>query len=147
MIQNVLESRPSIAKFWMLGSHDEKPVGEQIVISTDAHRVKNLMGVTDLPVVVELLKRSVMLVTNDSGPMHLAAALGIPTVSFFGPTDPQKTGPFGDSHKIFQTQVECSPCFHRKCPLNEQLCFFDSINSREVAEYIVDYIADNRSRS
>jgi ADP-heptose:LPS heptosyltransferase len=63
-----------------------------------------------------------LLVTNDSGPMHLAAALGVPTVALFGPTDPRRTAPAGDGHEVLWRDLWCSPCFRRRCPLVHHGC-------------------------
>ncbi len=61
-------------------------------------------------------------VTNDSGPMHLAAALGVPTVALFGPTDPGRTAPAGRHHQVLTRNLWCSPCFFRRCPLLHHGC-------------------------
>jgi heptosyltransferase II len=64
------------------------------------------------------LRRCRLLLTNDTGTMHLAAFLGVPTVSIFGSTEPQLTRPIGEGHVVIRHHVECSPCFLRKCPLD-----------------------------
>lgn len=122
---------------WLLGTGDERPMGEEIVRAVGSNRISNWIGATELPVMFELLKRSRILITNDSGPMHIAAALQVATVSFFGPTDPEKTGPYGTNHKIFRTQVSCAPCFHKTCPLERQLCIDDVITPAAVSAYVV----------
>ncbi len=58
-----------------------------------------------------------LFVSNDSGPMHLAAALGVPCLALFGPTDPRRTAPAGDGHQVLSRHLWCSPCFRRRCPL------------------------------
>lgn len=63
-----------------------------------------------------------LLVTNDSGPMHLAAALGVPCVALFGPTDRRRTAPAGDGHVVLDRELWCSPCFRRRCPLLHHGC-------------------------
>ena len=63
-----------------------------------------------------------LLVTNDSGPMHLAAAVGVPCVALFGPTDPRRTAPAGNLHRVLYTDRWCSPCFRRRCPLLRHRC-------------------------
>ena len=126
--------------FWILGTNEDRQVGDSIVTSTDSTKVKNLMGQTDLPILVGLLKKSHLLLANDSGPMHIAAALEVPTVTLFGPTDPAKTGPFGKKHKVFQSRASCSPCFERKCPLKDQICFFDNFNSISIRDYIISQL-------
>ncbi|MBI5190014.1 MAG: glycosyltransferase family 9 protein [Nitrospirae bacterium] len=72
-------------------------------------------GRTTLKVLGALLSRASVLVTNDSGPMHMAAAAGTPVVAVFGPTDPGKTGPYGDRHRVLTADIECRPCFRRSC--------------------------------
>ncbi len=69
-------------------------------------------------------------ISNDSGPMHLAAALGVPTVALFGPTDPRRTAPAGDGHALLYRELWCSPCFRRRCPLLHHRC----LKTIEVAE-------------
>jgi len=54
-------------------------------------------------------------ITTDSGPMHLAAAVETPVIALFGPTDPARTGPYGAGHTIIRTELSCSPCFLKKC--------------------------------
>ncbi|HDH97314.1 MAG TPA: glycosyltransferase family 9 protein, partial [Proteobacteria bacterium] len=72
--------------------------------------VADLTGKLKLPELVELLKRSALYVGNDSSILHLAVALGVPTVSFFGPETPDLYGPLGDAHKVFYADLPCSPC-------------------------------------
>lgn len=75
----------------------------------------NLAGKTSVMELVELLRRCAVLVTGDSGPMHLAAAVGTPVVAIFGPTDPVLTGPYGQGHVILRADVPCSPCLKASC--------------------------------
>ena len=79
----------------------------------------------DLGRLAKLLARLDALVTNDSGPMHLAAAVGVPCVALFGPTDPRRTAPAGDGHRVLYTDRWCSPCFRRRCPLVRHRCLRD----------------------
>jgi heptosyltransferase-2 len=67
-----------------------------------------------------LLARARVVVANDSGPMHLAAAVGTPVVAFFGPTDPGRTSPTGAPARILDRYVFCSPCFLKKCPYGHE---------------------------
>jgi 3-deoxy-D-manno-octulosonic-acid transferase/heptosyltransferase-1 len=75
----------------------------------------NLGGRTTLRDLAYLYRRSSLLITTDSGPMHLAAAMGIPTIALFGPTDPARTGPYGKGHVVIRRELSCSPCFLKKC--------------------------------
>jgi len=75
----------------------------------------NLGGKTTLRDLAYLYQRSSLLITTDSGPMHLAAAMGTPVVALFGPTDPTRTGPFGKGHAVIRKGLFCSPCFLKRC--------------------------------
>ena len=75
----------------------------------------NLMGKTSIKELIALLRRVRLLITNDSGPMHLAAALGIPVLALFGPTDPVMTGPYAVGHVVLRSGIPCSPCLSRRC--------------------------------
>jgi heptosyltransferase-2 len=81
----------------------------------------NLAGKTSLRQLMALLKTCRLLLTNDSGPMHVAAALGTPVVVPFGSTSPELTAPgeLGDPiHHLLQSKAACSPCFRRTCPID-----------------------------
>lgn len=75
----------------------------------------DLTGKTNLRELVALLQRADLVIANDTGPMHIAAALGRPLVSIYGPTSPDRTGPFGRLDTVVQLEIECSPCFGRHC--------------------------------
>ena len=75
-------------------------------------RVLNLAGRLSLDEFVALLRRAKLCITNDSGPLHMAAALGVPTVSFFGPETPDLYGPVGEGHEVFYAGLYCSPCLN-----------------------------------
>ncbi len=79
----------------------------------------NLGGKTSLPVLAEIYKSARAVITTDSGPMHLAAAVGTPVVALFGPTDPARTGPYGKGHTVIRANLACSPCLLKKCPTRE----------------------------
>ena len=81
-------------------------------------RVMNLAGVTSLRELACLIKDCDVLVTNDSGPMHIAAAFGTPLVALFGSTDEEATGPYGQKEAVVNRHVSCSPCFKRVCPID-----------------------------
>jgi heptosyltransferase I len=93
----------------------EKESIEKIITLMKSKTV-DLSGETTLPELAYLYKKALMVITTDSGPMHLAAAVGTPVIALFGPTDPQRTGPYGEGHTIIKTDLPCSPCFLKKCP-------------------------------
>ena len=76
----------------------------------------NLGGETTLLDLAYIYKKARLVITTDSGPMHLAAAVKAPIIALFGPTDPARTGPYGSGHSIVRTEIVCSPCFLKKCP-------------------------------
>jgi lipopolysaccharide heptosyltransferase I len=75
----------------------------------------DLCGKTTLSQLVALLERAELVIANDTGPMHIAAALGRPLLAPFGPTNPQRTGPFGRLDTVLRAKVPCSPCYSRRC--------------------------------
>ncbi len=75
----------------------------------------NLCGKTTLMQLVALMERARLVITNDSGPMHIAAALGRPLVAVFGPTNPVRTGPYGRPECVVRANIDCMPCYRRQC--------------------------------
>ena len=103
---------------WILfGTEADAGVGE-VVATALGEKCVNRIGRTSLDQLIEELRECRMLLTNDTGTMHLAALLGLPTVSVFGSTEPRMTAPLGDGHVILRHHVECSPCFLRECPID-----------------------------
>lgn len=85
------------------------------IISLMKQRAVNASGETTLKELAYLFKRSQLIITTDSGPMHIAAAMGTPVIALFGPTAPWRTGPYSKSAKIVRSELYCSPCFKKKC--------------------------------
>jgi len=103
---------------WILfGTATDMAVGETIA-KTLGDSCVNRIGQTTLDQLIDGLRECRLLLTNDTGTMHLASLLGVPTVAIFGSTEPRLTGPLGDGHVIVRHQVECSPCFLRECPID-----------------------------
>ncbi len=96
----------------LTGSSEEELAHIQSLMKTSAI---NLGGKTTLRDLAYLYQLSSLLITTDSGPMHLAAAVGTPVVALFGPTDPGRTGPYGEGHQVIRKDLPCSPCFLKKC--------------------------------
>lgn len=99
-----------------VGSPSEAPIGEEILQGLPREYACNMMGKTDLAELMHLLQRARGVVANDSGVMHLAAALGRPGVAVFGSTDYTATGPIHPGWEILYAGVDCAPCFCRVCP-------------------------------
>ncbi len=104
----------SDARFAILGVAEDHPLGEIIARSAPG-RCLNLCGQTTLPEMVEWLRLCQFMVTNDTGPMHAAAALGKPLVALFGPTEPRRTGPYGYLENVLRIDLPCSPCLKSHC--------------------------------
>lgn len=96
------------------GSMEDSEAIEDI-ISNMKTRAANFAGKTGLKTLAALYEKASIVVSTDTGPMHLSAAIGTPVVALFGPTAPWRTGPFGPGHKIIRADLECSPCFKRQC--------------------------------
>lgn len=107
------------ARIALIGSEQERPILEQVAAGMRRAAV-NLGGRTDLEAVVALLERASLLLTNDTGAMHIAAALGTPVLAVFGPTDVRTTGPLGTHSRIVRERVPCSPCLLRECPIDHR---------------------------
>jgi lipopolysaccharide heptosyltransferase I len=80
-----------------------------------AQGCRNVAGQTDLFELAALYRQCAVVISNDSGPMHLAAAVGTPVVAIFGPTDPALTGPYGETKTVLQARIPCVPCFKDYC--------------------------------
>ncbi|MBI3991301.1 MAG: glycosyltransferase family 9 protein [Candidatus Omnitrophica bacterium] len=102
----------------------------------------DLTGKTNLKQLTALFEKIDLLITNDSGPMHLAAALGRPVLAIFGPTDPVRTGPYGQSQNVIRQVLTCSPCLKKKC--NHLKCMLDI--PAEVVMSAADKILERTTR-
>ena len=107
------------------------------------NEVKNLAGKTKLSELACLIAKSDLLVTTDSGPMHIACASEIPVVAIMGPTAPWRTGPFGKDYSIVRHELLCSPCFNRtECPLKHHKCM-EEISVEEVFKTCCNWLKQN----
>jgi ADP-heptose:LPS heptosyltransferase len=106
----------------LIGSVEER--ARCAAIAAAAPGILDLAGRTGLLELAAVIRRSAVCLTNDSGPMHLAAALGRPVVAIFGPTNPVWVGPYHQPHGVVRAGVPCSPCYLRRlrdCP-NSHAC-------------------------
>lgn len=106
---------------WVLGSRKEHAIGEMIVQMGNSG-VRNLCGATELVDAIDLLPLCRAAVSNDSGLMHIAAAVGTPLVAIYGSSTPAYTPPLTDRVEILYRGLDCSPCFKRNCPLGHTHC-------------------------
>ncbi len=103
---------------WILfGTSSDSEIGATIEAAVGAN-CTNRIGKTTLDQLIAELSECALLLTNDTGTMHLATIIGVPVVAVFGSTEPRLTGPLGTGHHIIRHQVECSPCFLRECPID-----------------------------
>jgi heptosyltransferase-1 len=98
----------------IVGGKGDKSIAKEILASSGGKSV-SLVGKTDLKGLIEIIRGASFMVSNDSGPMHIAAGLGIPVFAIFGPTDPIRTGPYGKGHTVIRKDISCAPCFKKKC--------------------------------
>jgi heptosyltransferase-2 len=109
----------SLAEEWgarvvVVGSDAEAPLAGEIEAAA-RRGVANMAGKTTVREMMAILSLSSFLVTNDSGPMHIGAALGVPLVAIFGPTDWRRTAPWSPLAKVVRVEIDCSPCRRRAC--------------------------------
>jgi heptosyltransferase-2 len=128
---------------WLFGSAKDREVTEKIrqaLTPEAAEHCFNLAGDTSLVEAVELLASCDTVISNDSGLMHVAAAVGCNIVAIYGSSSPEYTPPLSDNVKIINTDIECRPCFKRTCPLGHMDCLnklsaqrvFDEISTFEI---------------
>ncbi len=107
-------------RFAILGSSADAALGETLSRALPG-RCLDLTGQTTLLEMVELIRRSELMVTNDTGPMHIAAALGTPVVGVFGPTEARRTGPYGQVENAVRIPLGCAPCMKSRCRYEKPL--------------------------
>jgi len=118
---------------WLFGSGNDAPLADVIMQNTN-QRCVNLIGKTDLAQAVDLLSLASVVLTNDSGLMHIAAALDIPMFAIFGSSSPKFTPPMSDKAKLLALDLACRPCFKRTCPLQHHRCMQDIKPNQVIAE-------------
>jgi heptosyltransferase II len=121
------------ASILLFGREGERLIANEILKSLKERGV-DLTGKTGLLPLAALLERCQLLLTNDTGTMHMAAAVGTPTVALFGSTDPSTTGPCGEGHVVVRKEVSCSPCLRRICPTDHRC--MELITVEEVEERV-----------
>jgi heptosyltransferase II len=103
----------------LFGKEEERPIVHEILKHMGTKGI-DLTGKTGLLQLAALMERCTLLVTNDTGTMHVATAVGTPVVAIFGSTPPLTTGPWGDRHVVVKRDVSCSPCWKRICPTDHR---------------------------
>ncbi len=115
---------------WLFGSQNDQTACDEIKTLVGREELFSLAGSTSLQEAVALLSQANKAVANDSGLMHVAAALGVPIVALFGSTSPDYTPPLSEHAKVIKADIECSPCFKRDCPYGHYKCLEDMAPER-----------------
>ena len=123
----------------MFGTSKDAEIGERIAAAIGDHCV-NLIGHTTLDQLIDELRECRLVLTNDTGTMHLASLLGLPVVAIFGSTEPRLTGPLGNGHIVLRHHVECSPCFLRECPIDFRC--MKAISTQEAADAVISILGE-----
>jgi len=124
----------------LLGDRSRVTSAFQLVRKFSAPGLINLVGKTSLPELAAVLKSVAVAVGPDSGPSHVAAAVGTPYVSLFGPTSPRRTAPYGSENLVVQACVDCAPCYKKQCPGLDRICM-RKISVEKVKEKILEALA------
>ncbi|NTU42836.1 MAG: lipopolysaccharide heptosyltransferase I [Nitrospirales bacterium] len=114
----------------VVGGKADEARGREIEALSEG-QARSLAGKTDLAELVAIIRGCRCMVSNDSGPMHIAAGFNIPVVAIFGPTSPVRTGPYGAMHRIVTPHIPCAPCYKRSC---KDLKCMDEISVEKVFE-------------
>jgi heptosyltransferase-2 len=128
------------ASIALFGSKTERALCEQVAQLLNGHQVVNHAGQTTLAQFVELAAGCELFLTNDSGAMHIASALGVPTVAIFGATDDAATGPTGPKARVVREAVECSPCLLRECPIDHRC--MTRVSAARVVQEALELLVD-----
>lgn len=137
-----LADAPGIPIVFM-GGPGERPETHAVMARMRTKAI-DLTGQTPVGLLPGLLRRAALLLTNDSGPMHIAAAVGTPVVALFGPTDPVKTGPYGLGHVVLSHAVECRPCFRRECSRAVTLECLTGVTPEQVVRAVQQQLGRSR---
>ena len=131
--------RDGLGPVVFIGGPAERPESEGVRAMMRTTAV-DLTGQTAVGLLPTLLRQAAVLITNDSGPMHIAASVGTPVVALFGPTDPLRTGPYGHGHSILTHDVECRPCLSRQCRHSVFMACLSGIAPEQVVRAVRDRV-------
>ncbi|MEC4685600.1 MAG: glycosyltransferase family 9 protein [Nitrospirota bacterium] len=129
---DVIKALPATAV--IIGSREDVDIAGTIALNTEGRSI-NMAGKTDLKKLFSIIKGASFMLSNDSGPMHMGAAQSVPVYAVFGPTSEVLTGPYGDGHRVFRADIDCSPCFRKTC---ETMRCMREITPGQVVEAITE---------
>ncbi len=127
------------AKVLLTGSKDDIELGNMVTDKVSDKSIINLVGITTITQLGAIIQCCNLYITSDSGPMHISAALGVPTIALFGPTDPTRHGPYGKGNTVLKKDIECSPCYKRECKMKNNACM-KAIHPEDVVEAVKKYV-------
>ncbi len=128
-------SKDGLGPIVVMGSRDEQGEVAELKALTKTSMI-DVAGAIPLGCLPAFLSKAAAMITNDSGPMHVAAALGTPVVALFGPTSPIRTGPYGPNHAVLTHEVSCRPCFSRVCRHSPTLECLHEITPQDVVKAV-----------
>ena len=133
LANELISSNPS-SHIILLGSQGDQALGQEIASQAEhASQIHNWCGSTSLDEAIALIGMSKAVISNDSGLMHVAAALKVPQVAIFGSSDPSHTPPLSEKAKVIWLNLPCSPCHKRECPLGHLKCLKDILPQQVLA--------------
>ena len=141
-ILTIHEQLAGDCEFHIFGSPNEAGLAAELTALIASTNPVNRAGATTIEQLCDELAECSVVLSNDTGTMHLAAALGIPTVAIFGSTEPAWTAPLGEGHNVIRRHVECSPCFLRECP-RDYRCMHE-IDGSKVVDAVLATLAAAR---
>jgi heptosyltransferase-1 len=130
------------------GSREDRAVMDEMALPLGSS-VTRLDGRTTLKTLAAVYRTASVVISTDTGPMHLAAAVGTPVVALFGPTAPWRTGPYGEGHVVLRAGVSCSPCFSKSCKTTElePMACMTRITVEQVVEAVVRTVTKSTQRA
>lgn len=137
LVEALARRKPS-QHFAILGGAEDQALGKMLVGAAGAGRALDLTGRTSLQEMIEWVRLSQCVITNDTGPMHAAAALRKSVTAIFGPTEPRRTGPYGQQHRALQLNLPCVPCLSPRCRRTPEMECLRALTPERVLKAIED---------
>ena len=122
----------------IVGSASDADIARAIETKSDGNAL-SMSGKTDIKELIFIIRGARYVITNDSGPMHIAAAFDIPVVAIFGPTNPVRTGPYGKNNIIVKSDIECAPCYKKNC---KSVKCMDDVSVEKVYKAVEDILKE-----
>ena len=144
LIQGLLKSTD--LQIVLLDTKAKQEMASKLCAEIDDSRLLNLVGQTSVVELAAILKQGVLAVGPDCGAGHLASAAGTGYIGLFGPTSPKRTAPYGNEHLVLQANVDCAPCYKKKCPYSQRRCM-QAIQARDVHDKVCQYLSQEQEVS